>query len=200
MLPIVGAVFASGGVLLSRLDLLSLLFVVPACVYAFIRQRVYTYRFTEHELVVRDGLLTQNVRHVSYERIHNVALVRNPIHRMLGVATARIETAAGGKPEALLRVISLEAAEELRRYTLGGERIAASTDSAETTRVATPALQIPDRELVRLGLISNRGFLVVAAVLGAASQGQWWDQDWFTEQDWSGIFAGVQARAPGWAG
>jgi len=88
----------------------------------------------------------------------------------------------------------------LRRYTLGGERIAASTDSAETTRVATPALQIPDRELVRLGLISNRGFLVVAAVLGAASQGQWWDQDWFTEQDWSGIFAGVQARAPGWAG
>jgi putative membrane protein len=111
MLPIVGAVFASGGVLLSRLDLLSLLFVVPACVYAFIRQRVYTYRFTEHELVVRDGLLTKNVRHVSYERIHNVALVRNPIHRMLGVATARIETAAGGKPEALLRVISLEAAE-----------------------------------------------------------------------------------------
>ena len=65
MLPIVGAVFASGGVLLSRLDLLSLLFVVPACVYAFIRQRVYTYRFTEHELVVRDGLLTKNVRHVS---------------------------------------------------------------------------------------------------------------------------------------
>jgi putative membrane protein len=200
MLPIIGAVLASGGVLLSRLDLLSVLFVVPACVYAFITQRVYTYRFTEHELVVRDGLLTRNVRHVSYERIHNVALVRNPIHRMLGVATARVETAAGGKPEALLRVISLEAAEELRRYTLGEERTAASTDSAETTGEATPTLQVPDRELVRLGLISNRGFLVVATFLGAASQGQWWDQDWFTEQDWSGIFAGVQARAPGWVG
>ncbi len=118
IVPIVGAVVASGGVLLSRLDLLSVLFVVPALVYAFIRQRVYIYRFTESELVVRDGLLTKNVRHISYERIHNVALVRNPIHRLLGVTTARIETAAGGKPEALLRVVSLEAAEELRLTTL----------------------------------------------------------------------------------
>ena len=130
IIPIVGAVIVSRGVLLSRMDLLAVLFVVPAFVYAFIRQRVYNYRFTESELVVRDGLLTKNVRHISYERIHNVALVRNPIHRILGVTTARIETAAGGKPEALLRVVSLEAAEELRRYTLGEERKAASMDSA----------------------------------------------------------------------
>jgi putative membrane protein len=198
--PIAGVVFASGGVLLSRLDLLSVLFVVPACVYAFIRQRVYNYRFTESELVVRDGLLTKNVRHISYERIHNVALVRNPIHRMLGVTTVRIETAAGGKPEALLRVVSLEAAEELRRHTLGRERQAASTDSVETSGEATPTLQVPDRELVRLGLISNRGFVVVAAALGAASQVQWWDQDWFKEQYWPGISEGLRARAPGWAG
>ena len=194
LLPIVGAVFASGGFLLSRLDLLSVIFIVPAFMYAFLRQRAYSYRFTETELVVRDGLLTKNVRHVSYERIHNVALVRNPMHRLLGVATARIETAAGGKPEALLRVVSLDAAEELRRYTLGGERTAASTESA----AATPTVQVPDRELLRLGLISNRGFLVVAAGLGAASQVQWWDQDWITEQDWLGIYAGVQAGAPAW--
>ena len=199
ILPIAGAVIVSRGVLLSRMDLLAVLLVVPAFVYAFIRQRVYNYRFTESELVVRDGLLTKNVRHISYERIHNVALVRNPIHRMLGVTTARIETAAGGKPEALLRVVSLEAAEELRRYTLGQERKAASTDSAETTGEATPLLQVPDRVLVRLGLISNRGFLVVAAALGAASQVQWWDQDWFKEQDWPGIYESVRAKAPAWA-
>jgi putative membrane protein len=128
IVPALGAVVASGGVLLSRLDWVSVVLVVPAFAYAFVRQRVYNYRFTDGELVVRDGLLTRNVRHISYERIHNVALVRNPIHRLLGVTTARIETAAGGKPEALLRVLSLEAADELRRYTLGEESNPTATD------------------------------------------------------------------------
>ncbi|MEE2778392.1 MAG: PH domain-containing protein [Acidobacteriota bacterium] len=184
---------------MSRLDLLSVLFVVPAFISAFIRQRVYNYRFMESELVVRDGLLTKNVRRISYDRIHNVALVRNPIHRMLAVATARIETAAGGKPEALLRVVSLEAAEELRRYTLAEGHRAASTNSVERAREVNPPLQVPDRELVRLGLISNRGFLVVAAALGAAAQVQGWNQGWFEDQDWQRIYEGVRARAPGWA-
>ena len=191
LIPAVGAVVASGGFLLTRLDFLSLLLIVPALVYAFIRQRVYSYRFMESELVVRDGLLTKNVRHISYERIHNVALVRNPIHRLLGVTTARIETAAGGKPEALLRVLSLEAADELRQYTLGEEQQPAAADA--------PLLQVPDGELVRLGLISNRGFIVVAAVLGVFSQMNWWEQDWVKDQDWLRIYADVRAKAPDWA-
>jgi putative membrane protein len=193
ILPAAGAVVASGGVLLGYLNLLSLVFIVPALAYAFVKQRVYSYRFTESELVVRDGLLTRNVRHISYERIHNVALVRNPIHRLLGVATARVETAAGGKPEALLRVLSLEAVDELKRFTLGQEQKSTATDSSETTAADAPLLQVPDRELVRLGLISNRGFLVVAAVLGALSQMNWWDRDWRS------IYESVHARAPGWA-
>ena len=199
LIPAVGAVVVSGGVLLTHLDFLSLLLIVPALVYAFIRQKVYSYQFTERELVVRDGLLTKNVRHISYERIHNVALVRNPIHRLLGVTTARIETAAGGKPEALLRVLSLEAADELRRYTLGEEQQATATDSPEARAADAPLLQVPDGELVRLGLISNRGFIVVAAVLGVISQTNWWNQDWVKDQDWLRIFVGVRAKAPDWA-
>ncbi|TDI51889.1 MAG: hypothetical protein E2O97_04060 [Acidobacteria bacterium] len=194
VLPAVGAIVASRGVLLARLDLLSLCVIVPALVYAFVRQRVYTYRLTESELVVRDGLLTRNVRHISYARIHNVALVRNPIHRLLGVATARIETAAGGKPEALLRVLSLEAADELRRTALGEEQTPSATGSAEMRPTDAPLLQVPDRELVRLGLISNRGFIVIAAVVGVVSQLNWWDQDW------SRVYESLRARAPDWAG
>jgi len=186
----VGSIIASGGVLLAWLDVMLLVLIVPALVFAFVRQKVYTYSFTETELVVRDGLLTRNVRHISYERVHNVALVRNPIHRLLGVTSARIETAAGGKPEALLRVLSLEAAEELRHYTLGEERQAAPKDG--------PLLQVPDRELVNLGLISNRGFVVVAAVMGVFSQFNWWNQDWVKDQDWLSIFESTRIKAPGW--
>ena len=199
LIPAVGAIVASGGVLLAHLEFLSLLLIVPALGYAFIRQKVYSYRFTRDELVVRDGLLTKNVRHISFERIHNVALVRNPIHRLLGVTTARIETAAGGKPEALLRVLSLEAADELMRYTLGEERQDNATDSPEARAADAPLLQVPDGELVRLGLISNRGFIVVAAVMGVFSQMQWWDQDWVKDRNWLSIFDGLRAKAPDWA-
>ncbi len=199
LIPAVGAVVASGGVLLTHLEFLSLLLIAPALGYAIIRQKVYSYRFTRDELVVRDGLLTKNVRHISFERIHNVALVRNPIHRLLGVTTARIETAAGGKPEVLLRVLSLEAADELRRYTLGEERQDNATDSTAARAADNLLLQVPDRELVRLGLISNRGFIVVAAVMGVFSQMNWWDQDWFKDQDWLRIYEGLSAKAPDWA-
>ena len=60
-------------------------------------------------------------------------------------------------------------------------------------------LQVPDGELVRLGLISNRGFIVVAAVLGVFSQMNWWEQDWVEDQDWLRIYADVRAKAPDWA-
>ncbi|MCZ6712047.1 MAG: PH domain-containing protein, partial [Gammaproteobacteria bacterium] len=61
-------------------------------------------------------------------------------------------------------------------------------------------LQVPDRELVRLGLISNRGFIVIAAVVGIVSQIQWGDQDWLQDQDWLSVYQSVRAKAPGWMG
>jgi len=193
IVPAIAATVASGGVLLWRPELLPLLLVVPSGLYAFIRQRVYNYRFTDGELVVRDGLLFRNVRKIPYERVHNVAFVRNPLHRALGVATVRIETAAGGKPEALLRVLSLEAAEELRRHALGEARRGATPADREDAQL----VHTPDGELVRLGLISNRGLIVVAAVVGFLTQADWW-QDWIQDQDWLKFYESARDQAPGW--
>lgn len=197
IVPAIAATFASGGALLWRPELLSLVFIVPSAVYGFIRQWVYNYRFAGGELVVRDGLLFRNVRQIPYERIHNVAFVRNPLHRALGVATVRIETAAGGKPEALLRVLSLEAAEELRRRTLGEARGDPMPDDGARASEDSQLVQTSDRELVRLGLISNRGFLVVAAVLGGLSQVDWW-HDWISDQDWLEVFESARNQGPVW--
>jgi len=61
-------------------------------------------------------------------------------------------------------------------------------------------LQVPDSELVRLGLISNRGFIVIAAVVGALSQFQWVDDDWIEDQDWLAVFESARAKAPAWVG
>jgi len=208
ILPVILAIFAFGGGLMLRLELLSVIFVVPTLIGALIRQAIYNYRFGEDEMVVREGLLIRKERHIPYDRVHNIALVRNPVHRLLGVASARVETAAGGKPEAVMRVLSLEAVEELRRRTLGKRRAeapagheaaAAATGAAETTTDVGVAdagpvlLQLPPSDLVRLGLISNRGFIVVAAAMGLMSQAYWWQLDWERYLDIA------RSRAPGWA-
>ena len=215
VVPAILVLFASGGNPFARYELLSLLVVGPALVAALLKQGVYNYRFANEELVIREGILFKKERHIPYDRVHNIALVRNPVHRMLGVASARVETAAGGEPEAVMRVLTLEAVDELRRYTLGKERAAAAvaaatpigtTDpapadaaTADSGTAALPAaseagllLRVPVGELVRLGLISNRGFLVVAAVLGVFSQTNFWDRDW------DALFAAARERAPEW--
>lgn len=197
IVPAIAAIFASGGVLLWRPELLSLVVIVPSAIYAFIRQWICDYRFTDGALVVRDGLLTRRVRQIPYGRIHNVAFVRNPLHRALGVATVRIETATGGRPEALLRVLSLEAAEEMRRRTLGETRRGTEPAGRDADPGDAPLVQTPDRELVLLGLISNRGFLVVAAVFGALSQTDFW-HEWLTDQDWQAFYESSRVHLHGW--
>ena len=241
IVPLVIVLFASSANPLARFELLGVLIVVPALVSALLKQGVYNYRFTDEELVIREGILTRKERHIPYERVHNVALVRNPFHRALGVASARIETAAGGEPEAVMRGLTLEAVDELRRFMLGTSRPTESTDLVElkplggdeatgaandttagveaagaandtaagveaparlperaamTTSGATPSalLNVPPRELVRLGLISNRGLIVVAAFFGVLSQVNWWDWD----LDWEAYLETAREGAPSW--
>jgi len=228
IIPAIVVMFVYSGALLIGYRLLSVLFIVPALVAALLKQGVYNYRFADDELIVRDGILVRKERHIPYERVHNVALVQNPFHRMLKVASVRIETASGGAPEAVMRVLSLDAVQELRDHTLnrrraaaaapgagealidaevavdeGGAATAAAADSPDGAAAADASLgsaaaaestllSLPTRELVRLGLISNRGLVIVAAAFGAISQVDWWEFDWIAR------YNPVRDDAPDW--
>ena len=92
--------------------------VTMAAIAPVIRFLTFRYRLEEDEIVVRSGLLSRRERRVPYDRIQNIDLVRNPLHRLFGVAVARLETASGGRPEAILDALSMEAISELRRHAL----------------------------------------------------------------------------------
>lgn len=158
----------SGG---SHLELLSILLVFPALVRALLRYGVFRYRLGSDEIVIRDGILTRNERHIPYARVQNVDLVRNPFHRLFGVALVRLETAGGQRPEAVLRVLSMEAVQQMQRRVSAGAEVR-EVDQEETE----PLLDLSDVELVKLGLISNRGMLVLAALAGLFWQAGGFDQ------------------------
>ena len=165
------AAAASGGTFF--IGLLIFVFVV-ALAGDLVRFFTLRYLIANGELVVRQGLLHKHQRNVPLERIQNIDLVQNPLHRLFKVAEVRIETASGTEAEATLRVLSLGEIDRLRRH-VEHERTAASSHAdqshAESAVVQTPRedrliLEIPPWELIKRGLIGNRGTIMLMVFAG----------------------------------
>ena len=138
----------------------------------------YRYRVDEDRLVVRQGILERQVRQVPFARIHNVALHQSLLHRLFGVAEVRLESAGGARPEAEMRVLRMDEALALERLIRirggtaahSGAGDAAGAGDADAEAEGRPLLTLPFGELVRLGLVSNRGLVVVAGAFALAWQ------------------------------
>jgi putative membrane protein len=130
----------------------------------------YRYRITGDSLVIRSGLFERSLRQIPFTRIHNVALHQSLLHRVFGVAEVRLETAGGKKPEAQMRVLGLGDALALERLFRHRGQAAGAMEAMEDATPATVLLSLPTAEVVRLGLASNRGMIVMAAAFGASWQ------------------------------
>lgn len=154
---------------------------------ATVRYLSYRYRLGDAQLTVRQGILFRSERHVPYARIQNLNLVRNPFHRWLGVAEVHVETAGGAKPEAILRVLAIDAVDELRRRVFADR--AAVADAAEDG--GRELARMSPRDVALFGFLSNRGMVLVAAAAGALWQ--------MVPDDLVGGWAETAARrASGW--
>lgn len=138
----------------------------------------YTYRFRiDHDsLMIRSGLLERKQRQIPFARIHNVALHQSLLHRIFRVAEVRLESAGGIKPEAEMRVLTLDDALALealirrRRSEAAGIAIGAAKKSSAEAEEGEVLVSLSSAEVMRLGLISNRGMLVIAGVFAVLAQ------------------------------
>ena len=160
------------------------LLLLPMVGTALWRQWIYRYGFSPDGLVIHEGLLFRNVRTIDYARIENVDTERGLLHRLLNVADVRVETSTGGSAEARIRVLGLGAVEDMRTriFARRAEHAGAGVQGAAgdgggagaRTVAARPEetlLALGPGELVRFGLIDNRGMILVAAALGLLGQG-----------------------------
>jgi putative membrane protein len=175
LLPGIVVLFAARG---SNAEIWIMVLFFPAAVAALVKYLSYRYQLRPDEIVVREGIVTRNERHIPYARIQNINLVQNPLHRLMRVSEVHLETAGGDKPEAVIRVLSLAAIERLRAQVFEGRRDAAAAVEGGATELPRQAdasrlrevLRLPLGELVLFGLISNRGTALVAAAAGVAWQ------------------------------
>jgi putative membrane protein len=82
--------------------------------YEFLYYRRYEYELTADTLDIASGVVSRRVREIPLRRIQNVDVSQNAIHRLLDVATLRIETAGGSTTEATLRYVGRRQAEQLQ--------------------------------------------------------------------------------------
>ena len=136
-------------------------------VVSLLQYFTYRYRIGKDGLSIRDGLLHRNLRDIPYSRIHNVVLHQSLLHRLFGVAEVRLESAGGQKPEAQMRVLRLDQALALEDLIKHRGQL---PQADAPTSVADNLLSLPTAEVVRLGLVSNRGMIVIAAAFGGAWQ------------------------------
>jgi putative membrane protein len=143
-------------------------------------------------------VLARKLRAVPFDRIQQVDLVRKPLHRLLGVATLRVETAGGGSAaEVDLDVVTLAEARVLRASLLraraqvadgSGEAAAGRPAGAIGAIGAEVAAPPAERVLLRLRLgevmlagITGSRAAAALVVLGPLSQAD----DWFPGlSDW----------------
>jgi putative membrane protein len=146
-----------------------------------------TYAMEAGALRLEEGVLARRLRVVPFDRIQQVELVRKPLHRLLGVATLRVETAGGGgAAEVDLDVVALGEAWALRSSLLRAKSGAAVTggEGAEEQPAVAPAertlLRLSVGEVMLAGITGTRAAAVLA-VLGPLSQ----LTDWFPSvSDW----------------
>jgi putative membrane protein len=135
----------------------------------------YRYRIGSDAITVRSGLLARNRREIPFARIHNVEVRQNPLHRLFGVAELRLESAGGVRPEAEMRVLKLDQALALERLVRqrgqapqAADVVAApSITDADTEQVL---LRLSSWDVVRMGLLSNRGWALAIAAFGVLFQ------------------------------
>lgn len=161
------------------------IFFIPAVLFSVFRYLTFRYSIQDGKLVINQGLIFRNVRTVPVDRIQNLDFVQNVLHRAFGVAELKIETAAGSEPEARLRVLSLEQIEKLRDSIFGQRELSIVAEaplpiSEESNWDSlVPDVQAPPDEvilksrlwdLIKVGIASNRGMVMVGIVLGLLYQ------------------------------
>lgn len=76
---------------------------------------VFRYGTADGKLFVYRGVLFKKRQYIPFERIQSVDLTEGILHRMFGLVKVQVQTAGGGKPEAVLSAVTKDEAARLQR-------------------------------------------------------------------------------------
>jgi putative membrane protein len=165
IVALVGALFVGPGTVVFFGALYVLL---PLAAFHALRYFTLRYRLQEPELFIRTGLFWLSERRIPLERIQDIRIQRGIFHQAFGVARLEITTAASEEQEAVLSVVSVAEAEQLRRAVFDhqAQRESGVTDDGKVGARGETLLRLGPRELI-LGAVTSRIVSTLVALVSA---------------------------------
>ncbi len=74
----------------------------------------FDYTITEQEVVIRSGILSKKERHIKIDRIQNITITQNFLHKLMRIAKVQLETAGDATTEGNLDSVSIADSERIR--------------------------------------------------------------------------------------
>jgi putative membrane protein len=146
--------------------------IVATIVAAFVRWRTFSYTLDADEIHIRSGLLNRTHRSIPFDRIQDVDISQGPLARILGTASAKLETgaASGSSEDGILAAVLLEEAEQVRR-TIRERRAGVPTAivaGAESDAFNHQPLYAMDTRRLLLAGLFNFSLALFAGLIGAS--------------------------------
>lgn len=74
----------------------------------------FDYTITDKEVVIKSGVLSKKERHIKIDRIQNVTITQNFLHKLMRIAKVQLETAGDATTEGNLDSVSIVDSERIR--------------------------------------------------------------------------------------
>lgn len=153
---------------------------IAILLFSVLQYWFYHYWLKDDKIEIKEGILFKKNRKIPYTRIQNVNVSQNPLERFFKVATLQLESASGGKPEAIMRVVDLTVVEEIKLLVKNSNndnaQVAHITDEESQRTVDDTVdeklLELSVKEVIKYGVISQKGMLYGAIVFGFLAQNQ----------------------------
>jgi putative membrane protein len=144
-------------------------FVLGTMLLALLRYWFFRYRITDTSVLIRDGVFKRTQLDIKFERVQAVNTEQNVVFRMLGLLTVSFDTAGSSSQEGYLPAVRAEGARELRdRIRRVPKHIGGTADATEQVErrdaTARTLLRLTAGDMVRIGLSSNRVFLLLVLI------------------------------------
>ncbi|NBB88361.1 MAG: PH domain-containing protein [Bacteroidetes bacterium] len=150
---------------------ISLIFSSVVLITSIISYFRFYYFIVNDKLHIEQGVFRRSQSSVSVERIQNVQLEDNLIHRFFSTVSASVTTAGSSESEFVISSIDRDEAQQLREYVM--ERKKSMKATANEAEVAEKSgfefrhlFQLTFKQLLKVGLSQNH-FRAIGIIMGA---------------------------------
>lgn len=145
--------------------------------FAVLQYWFYHYWLTEEKIEIKEGIFFKKNRKVPYTRIQNVNVEQNILQRYFKVATLQLESASGGKPEAVMRVVGLDVVEVIKAKVKNASTSSIPIEAKDNEKDITiddslPLHEMSTKDVIKYGIISQKGMFYGAILFSFLAQNQ----------------------------